>query len=339
VALLAPFVQGPIESRPPPSFSIIIAAFQAAAYIAEAIESALAQTYPAQEIVVCDDGSTDDLDRALKPYGEQIVLLRQENRGQSVAKNAAAQAATAEFISILDADDVFLPHYLEAVAEAASVRPDLDIITTNAYLEVDGRIIGQYYTDIARFVIGDQRRGIIHNHFIFGLASLRRSSLLAVGGFDESVRRVPDTDCFLRMILAGSRAGLVDTPLAYYRLQEGSVSSDRVESMREAVEILERAQTHPTLDPDERTYLERTVRAKRGEVTLAAAEDAVRFRKPNARRYALEVAFGDLPSGFGHRTRLNGLVAAIAPSLARRYLRRRAARGGFTTLRTKTRGR
>jgi glycosyltransferase involved in cell wall biosynthesis len=327
------------ERRPEPgshpSFSVIITAYQAAAWIGEAIESVLAQTRPAHEIIVCDDGSTDELLDALAGFRDEITLIRQDNRGEAAAKNAAAAAASGEFVSILDADDVFLPHYLEAVSELAAERPDLDILTTDAYLELDGRVTGRFYADLAKFVVGDQRRGALHNHFIFGLASVRRSRWLSVGGFDETILN-PDTDFFLRAILAGAHAGLVDAPLAIYRLRHGSLSANHAVNMRAELSIFERAREDPSLTADEREYLERQLEVKRGETLLISAADAVAEGAPDARRHALALAFGDLPPGFGTRTRLKALAAAASPRLARRVLRRP---GAASILRTGTRGR
>ena len=93
-SIIAPPPVEPVAVAPAPSFSVIIAAYQAAATIAEAIESALAQTAPPHEIVVCDDGSTDGIERTLEPYRDRIVFLRQPNGGEGAAKNSAARAAT-----------------------------------------------------------------------------------------------------------------------------------------------------------------------------------------------------------------------------------------------------
>src|SRR4051812_28887149 len=89
---------GDVRPRPEvPTFSVVIAAYQVADVIADAIGSVLAQTVPPAEIVVCDDGSTDDLSSAVAPFADRIVLLRQENRGEAAAKNTAVAAASSEF--------------------------------------------------------------------------------------------------------------------------------------------------------------------------------------------------------------------------------------------------
>jgi hypothetical protein len=338
VAFLAPPppTSNQVDPAEPPTFSVVIAAYQAAPFIGEAIESVLAQTSPAHEIIVSDDGSTDDLEGALAPYRDRILLLRQQKQGASAARNAAVQTASGSFVSILDADDVYLPRYLEGVRELAAARPDLDILTTDAYLELDGRIIGRYYPDIAKFVVGDQRRGAIHNHFVFGLASLRRSRVIGIGGYDGSTEPSADSDLFLRMILDGARAGLVDEPLAVYRLREGSLSSNRAVNMRAELKILGQAAAHPTLTPDERAFLERELTVKRALARLTSAEAALRGREPGARRHSFRVAVGELPPGYGLRTRINAVGAGLSPRLAGVLLGRR---GGQSLLRPGTRGR
>lgn len=120
-----------------PTFSVAIAAYQAAGTVGQAVASALAQTLPPVDVAVCDDGSTDEIDAALAPYRDRIVLVRQENRGEAAAKNAAARATSGEFVAFLDADDLYYPERLAALGELAAARPDLDVLTTNADLEVD----------------------------------------------------------------------------------------------------------------------------------------------------------------------------------------------------------
>jgi glycosyltransferase involved in cell wall biosynthesis len=334
-SFLAPAPERPIASGSPPRFSIIIPAYQAASFIAEAVESALAQTVPAHEVIVCDDGSTDDLAGALSPYAERIRLLRKEHGGAASARNAAARSASSDFVAVLDADNVFLPEYLEAVGELGAMRPDLDILTTDAYLELDGDVYGRYYRGKARFVVEDQRRGIIHQHFIFGNAAMRREALLAVGGYDETVL-AEDTDLFLRMILGGSRVGLVDEPLCIYRIRGGSLSSNLPRSLRSGVVVLERASGHPSLTAEELRYLRRELAEKRIEAELAEAEEALRGFAPHPRRRAIRIVFG--PRGYGFRARMKALAAAFAPGAARRYLERLEQRGR-SRLALDTRGR
>src|SRR5262249_18875688 len=163
----------------------------------------------------------------VEPYTDRISLIRQSNGGEGSAKNAGARAASGEFVTILDADDEYLPGRLQALSHLTVARPDLDILTSDAYLEVDGRRVRRAYTDAWRFEDGDQRAALLDRNFIFGHVAVRRESFLAAGGFDEGIRWTTDWDCWIRMILGGSRAGCLTAPLATYRVRETSLSSDR----------------------------------------------------------------------------------------------------------------
>lgn len=329
----------PIVPGPAPSFSIIISAYQAAAFVAEAIESTRALTFPPHEVIVCDDGSTDDLRGALAPYAGEITLLHKDHSGVAGTRNVAVRAATGDFVVVLDADNRLLPEYLEALSELAVARPDLDILTTDAFLELDGEVYGRYYRGKARFVTDDQRRGIIHQHFVYANAAFRREALLAVGGYDEfyDPGGPEDTDLLVRMILSGSSVGLVDEPLAVYRVRAESLSSNRPRSMRGGVLVLERAASHPSLTKDELRYLRGQLAAKRQEAALAEAEQALRGLAAHPRRRCLKVAFG--PWGYAMASRVSALAAAIAPRAAGRYLERRERTTGRSRLALRTYGR
>src|SRR5918995_364429 len=341
-SFVAPPPERRIVEKPPPSFSIVIPAYQAASFVADAVESALSQTLPPREVIVCDDGSTDDLVGALRPYAGRIVLLREEHRGVASARNAGLGVATGDFVAFLDADNTYLPEFLEAMSELATARPDLDILTADAYLELDGRVYGQYYSGKARFVTEDQRLGIIHQHFVYANAAFRRESLLAVGGYDEyydgtSHTGVEDTDLLVRMILGGSRAGLVDEPLCVYRIRAGSLSSNRTRSFHAGVEVLERARTHPSLTPHELIYLEEQLADLRLEAGVTAAEEALRGYASHARRRCLEIVFAR--QGYGVAPRMRALAAALAPRTAGRYLERVERTTGRSRLALRTHGR
>ena len=178
-AFLAPAPAEPVEPGPVPTFSIVIAAYQAERYIAAALESAFAQTLPAREVVVCDDGSTDGTAEAVAPYRDRgVVYLHQENKGEPTAKNVAARAATGDFVVLLDSDDEFLPRRLEALGALAAARPDLDLMTTDAYIEVDGKIVRRAYDVASRFDVDDQRKAILRGNFIVGHCAIRRDLYL-----------------------------------------------------------------------------------------------------------------------------------------------------------------
>src|SRR5437016_10401011 len=96
-----------------PLISAVIPSYNYGHFITDAIESALGQTYPHVEIIVVDDGSTDDTREQLAPYSERVCYIHQENGGLSAARNTGIRAAKGEWIALLDADDVWHPRKLE----------------------------------------------------------------------------------------------------------------------------------------------------------------------------------------------------------------------------------
>ena len=167
--------------------------------------------------------------------------MRQENRGEAAAKNAAVKAARGDYVVVLDADDVFLPRRLEALAWLAAQRPDLDVLTTDAIVEADGEAVRQGLPQRMDLPGVDQRAAILSRNFVFGLAAVRRDRWLAVGGFDEGISRTADWDFWMRLILSGSQVGLVDAPLARYRLSSTTLSADRAQLVAARVHVLDRA--------------------------------------------------------------------------------------------------
>jgi hypothetical protein len=320
---LAPTPVRGAQSGPTPTFSVVVAAYQVADVIGEALESLRAQTLPPLEVIVCDDGSTDDLDGALAPWRDEIVLLRKENGGEASAKNAAAARARGDFIAILDADDVYLPERLAALADLARARPDLDILTTDAHLVANGLTVRNNYDADWRFEVDDQRRAILQRNFVFGHAAVRRTRFVEHGGFDESIRWTTDWDLWLRMIVSGSAAGCVDEPLALYRLRETSLTAQRRDLLLGKLATLEKARANPELREDDLLVLAGALASYRRDLALLDLRTAVAAGTPDARRRALEVVRG---SGYRPRRRLEAAVMAALPGAAARLLRRRAAR-------------
>lgn len=291
-----------------PSFSMVIPAYQAAQTIGRAIESALSQTLPAREVIVVDDGSTDELDEALEPFRGQITLLRKENGGGASAHNTGDAAAVGDYVVTLDADDAFDARRLEALAALAVARPDLDIITTDATFVVDGKASGSFLASNP-FAVEDQRAAILRSCFVGGWPAVRRSRLADIGGFDETLRIAYDWDCWLRLILDGSQAGLVAAPYYEYVLHGGSLASSRVASLWERVRLLEKAADNPALRAEERPVLAASLRAHR----LRAVQAELRGGPAGSRLRRLALA-----RGIGPALRLRVALAALVPPVARR---------------------
>jgi glycosyltransferase involved in cell wall biosynthesis len=298
---------------------VTIAAYQAAAYIGDAVESALGQTVPPCEVIVCDDGSTDDLAGALKRFGDAVTLLRREHAGEGAAKRAAAEAASGDFVVLLDADDVFLPRRLEELGEFAAERPDLDLLTTDAWVEVEGERIGRSYDDPSVFPIHDQLQRAIEANFVFGLAAVRRERLVSVGGFAASIPEVADWHCWIRILLTGAGAGLVYEPLAIYRVRKDSLSANRARHLRSRVSMLEQLVGDAEFTVADKERLLASIEFHRGRAEFEELRAAVASGAPGVRRAALRVA----RAGHPLPVRIKAVGTAVSPSLARRAILRR----------------
>jgi glycosyltransferase involved in cell wall biosynthesis len=320
---LAPVAQPPVEPGSRPSFSVIVAAHNVAHMIGDALESLEQQTIPPLEVIVCDDGSADHLDRALKPFADDVLLIRKSHGGEASAKNAAAAAARGEFLLILDADDVYLPPRLEALGDLALARPDLDILTTDGYLVVGERRLRRVYDRGWRFEVDDQPRAILERNFVFGLAAVRRERFREHGGFDESIRWTTDWDLWLRMIMDGSKVGAVAEPLALYRLREGSLTSRRRELAQGRIATLHKASRNPALTSAHGEVLAESLRFYEAHLAHLELDAAVLAAEGGVRRRAFDVLFS---RRVPRSARSTALAALATPSLARRFLRRRAER-------------
>ncbi len=315
---LVPVPAAPVEPLTvAPKFSIVIPAYQAAETIGEALESALAQTRPAHEVIVVDDGSTDDLAAALAPYEERIELVSKANGGVASARNAGVATASGDFMAVLDADDRFHSRRLEALAALALARPDLDLITTDTRFIVDRQPQGTF-REANPFAVEKQRTAIFDSCFVGGWPAVRIERLRDIGGFDEGLSQGEDWDCWLRLILDGSGVGLVDRPYYDYVIRPGSLTSNREASLWARVALLEKAASDPALQKADRPALKRAYGAHRARA-VAAEIDVVLAGGGSRGRLARLAA----SPGLEPRTRALAGLAALAPALVRR-LRPRA---------------
>jgi glycosyltransferase involved in cell wall biosynthesis len=319
--VLAPAPRAPLEPlATSPSFSVVIPTYQAADTVGDAVRSVLDQAHPADEVIVVDDGSTDNLEGALLEFRSEIRVVQKQNGGGASALNAGATAASSDFLAILDSDDVYHPLRLQALAELTTARPDLDLVTTDAVLIRDGERIGRF-AEFNPFATDDQRQAILWSCFPGGWPAVRLSTLRAVGGFDESMRIAYDWDCWLRLIISGSTAGLVDEPYYEYRLHPGSLISNRQESLWDRVRLLEKAAQNPGLDGEEQRVLWSAIRSHRTRAVRADVQDGLSGQ--GDRHRLVRHAF----SNIAPRARLDVALAVIAPRLARRVFSGDAAPG------------
>jgi hypothetical protein len=302
---------GPAEA--PATFSVVIPAYQAAATIGAAISSVLDQTVAPLELIVVDDGSTDDLAGAVRPFADRVELIRKSNGGAASARNAGMEAARGDFMAVLDADDRFHPRRLEALTRLAGERPDLDLVTTDARFVIGGEGVGSFLAENP-FATEGQRQAILASCFVGGWPAARVGRLREVGGFDERLWIGHDWDCWVRMILAGSTAGLVDLPYYDYVLHPGGLTSSRARALWDRVRLLEKALANPDLKPAERPVAERQLARRRADAVQEEALGGAASRRALLRMATMR--------GAG-RARALALLAAASPALARRVAQSR----------------
>jgi glycosyltransferase involved in cell wall biosynthesis len=123
----------PPSDAPAPLVSVVIPTYNYARFVSEAVDSVLAQTYPSLEVVVVDDGSTDDTREVLARYGDRIRYIYQPNAGLPAARNTGIKAARGEFIGLLDSDDVFHPRKFELQMRYMLAHPEVGMLATDNF--------------------------------------------------------------------------------------------------------------------------------------------------------------------------------------------------------------
>lgn len=314
----------PSEPGPRPTFSVVIPVWRAAG-LRVAVTSVLEQTEPPLQIVVCDDGSPDDVAAALGPLADRVRLVRIEHAGAAAARNAAAAQCHGEFLVLLDADDTWAAERLARLGDLASAVPALDVLTTDAHFLLDGVRRGTFH-GAAAFPVRDQRRELLQRNFVFGHAAVRRSAWQSAGGMDTGLRSAEDWDLWLRLVLAGAQVGCVDEPLADYTLHSGSLSADRVASLRSRVQVLDRVASAGLLRPEEVPVLRRARREAAVRAALVSSEGALLTGAPERRRSSARLVV--LP-GASVRLRFRGALATLMPGVARSRLQRSQPEAGL----------
>lgn len=231
-----------------PRVAVIIPLFNLGRYVAETIESALAQTLSpeALEILVIDDGSTDDGGEVARRYAPRVRVVRQENRGLSAARNAGIRLTVAPFLTFLDADDRILPGKLAAQLALFEARPDVDVVYSGySFIDEAGAPLPtrgwptQEGDLLPRLLLGN----LVHPHAVV----VRRTQVEDAGGFDETLTSVEDWDLWLRISRRGARWACVDAPLAEYRIRGDAMHQNPARMAANAHRVLERFFADETL--------------------------------------------------------------------------------------------
>ena len=207
-----------------PNVSVVIPTYNHAGFLPSALQSVFGQTLPAQEVIVVDDGSTDDTEEVLRAWEGRIRIIRQPNRGVAAARNAGASMASADLLAFLDADDLWLPTKLERQVAHLCRDQDLGLVHCGVEeMDADGRFLGRRLDGMEGWVSGKMLffgRGVI-----LGGGSgvvVPRAIFEAVGGSDEKLSTSADWDLYYR-IAERCRVGFVPEVLVRYRVHNGNM--------------------------------------------------------------------------------------------------------------------
>lgn len=206
-----------------PRVSVIIPAFNHARFLGEAIESVLNQTLHDFEIVVVDDGSTDNTSEIVASVSDpRVRYIYQTNKGLSAARNAGILNSGGPLLTFLDSDDRFLPQKLEVLTSVVDSNPHLGLVAGQALLiDESGHTLGEIFD---RPLPVDSAELLLGNPLHVGSVLLRRDWLKRVGLFDESLRSYEDWDLWLRLAGAGCRMASVPRPVSLYRFHQAQMT-------------------------------------------------------------------------------------------------------------------
>jgi glycosyltransferase involved in cell wall biosynthesis len=204
--------------------AVIIPCYNAAPYLARALESVFAQTYRDYHVYAIDDGSTDDTAVVLRSYASYIMSVQQTHSGQASARNHGIRLSNSPYIAFLDADDEWLPEKLERQVNMLRDTPQVGMIYSDCFTSGDGRSAGSYFVRI-----GTPTGGRVFEQFLTTCAVytptviVRRECLLDVGLFDETLPVGEDYNLWLR-IAARWEVGVIPDVLAIRHITPGSLS-------------------------------------------------------------------------------------------------------------------
>lgn len=204
--------------------SIIIPSYNHARFVSQAVDSALAQTLTAIEVIVVDDGSTDETQSMLSKYKGRINYIYQHNQGLSAARNTGFRAAQGDYLLFLDADDLIPANKLELQSLYLRTRPDRGLVYSGwQYIDENGM---QEFGEMRPNKQGKVLKDLLRRDFFFpcGAALTRRECFDRVGLFDEALKAAEDMDMWVRIAAAGFTFGYVNEILFSYRIVKGSMS-------------------------------------------------------------------------------------------------------------------
>lgn len=285
------------EPGEPPLVTVVMPAYNSAAFIAETLDSVLAQTYPSFEVVVVNDGSPDtaELEQVLAPYlarhSGRVRYVRQENRGAGAARNLGLRMARGEFVAFLDADDLWLPAYLEEQLRFLRAG-GYDLAYTDALLFGDSPQAGMTYMETAPSEGPVTFLSLVRGecNVITSGVMARRETVVEAGLFDESLRNSQDFELWARLARRGARLAYQRKVLVRYRCHEGSLSGDARNRLARELKVMRHIRDAYQLSGGEREEIERVLVRQQAAIDLERGKSLIGEGRVAEAREALAAA-------------------------------------------------
>lgn len=268
----------PQSDKTAPAASIVIAAYNASAFIQQTLDSVLAQTFTDYETIVVNDGSVDtpELERILESHPLPIVYISQQNKGVSAARNAGIKVAKGKFYAQLDSDDQWEPDYLAVQVRFLTEHPDIGLVYPNAIIFGESSDVGLEYMKICPSEGEVSFESLIEERcIVLTCVTARMSVIRSVGMFDEALRSCEDFDLWLRIIKNGGRISYHRQVLARYRRHHGSLSSDRVWMTSNLLAVMEKTAKRSDLTDSEREILSKQLAFRQTSLQLFQGKHAL----------------------------------------------------------------
>ena len=254
--------------------SIIIPTYNYAQYICEAIESVLNQTYKDFEIIVVDDGSTDNTKEVIKPYLNKIKYIYQQNSGPSAARNRGIKEAKGEYIAFLDADDIWLAQKLELQIKFMEKEKEVGLIFSDMILFNEKGIIKNSFLKEKLFfnklsikplsftekVIYDNVfNALLQENFIpTNTVIVKKECFNKVGFFDKTLFSVEDRDMWLRIGLFYD-IGFINSPLVLTRFHETNISANQELALKSRLKVMKKFLNYSNLPIKSKKIIKQTI--------------------------------------------------------------------------------
>ena len=204
-----------------PQISVIIPCYNQAHFLAEAVQSALDQDYPAKEVIVVNDGSPDHTRQVATQFGDRIRYIEQENRGLSGARNTGIRAARGAYIAFLDSDDVYLPGALTALAGYLDAHPSVGLVCGDALLFDENGVFGRKSHRSGRpRQPHNFRWETVEYCATPSTVMVRREVFARVGLFDEHLKNAAEDWLMWVQIARCYDMAYLDRPLVRYRVHD-----------------------------------------------------------------------------------------------------------------------